>query len=1477
MNKYLNIKYLLLVFLITQIDSNGQTQFEHIGIENGLSNNSVRQIIQDKEGFLWFGTLNGLNRFDGKQIRSYSVEAKSKLNQNSLRVNKLYEDSFNYLWVSTFENQILRFDSRSEQFLTLGNFIQKAHNLSESFKLMQETSSGVIWISARGTGLIRIIEEMENNLFQVDLFDTLQILSESDIYFVFHDKNKTTWIGTGNGLLHLSNDKAPLSSMVIETIPEIDAHISFTCVNEISEGILFGTKENGLFIYKNGELSKYNTRLEITKPIQNIFITRKNALIVTTNGQGFYYLDPLQNNWHQFKKKSNRNTNLDNQYFKVYEDKHGIIWLISSKRGITAFNAENLTVRHYGLEPDFRESPGETDKQTILDDSNGDLWIGIYGGGLFKYNRKKQDFDHFYYSKSDPYGLSSNFVLDLYEDASQNLWVSTFEGGINKLSLWQNNFKYTEPVKNAQFKSENEVRSLLEDTYERLWVGTKNGEIFCYNKNNELIFKIPEDLKYTNHQYVKCNVYSLLEDKKGNLWIGTKGEGLLKIEGILASKNLNNKSFKIDLFVHNENDSASLSNNNVYTLYQDHLGQIWIGTYFGGIDIIENPDNQTTFIHYINELNNPKSLSDNKVRCFFQDKDDNMWIGTTYGLNFLESQYINIRNKTFVKYFVNRTQENTLINNEILDIQQDKSGNIWFSSFGNGLTQLITDSVKPENSFVHYLKSNGLPSNVIFSILEDPGKNFWLATDNGLCKFSLDGSSIEKYTSKEGTGDDFYSEGACLKTRNGDFVYGQKSGFVRFNPELIRRDTHYYPLVLTDLKIFDESIVPGAKGSPLIQSIENTHKINLRHYQNFISIEFSVLDFKSPDKVQYSFVLEGLEEKWNYVANQNKAVYRGLSPGEYSFKVKATNSNGIWMDQIKELKINISPPVWKTKAAYLVYSILIILLVWIITYFITKEIRMKNEINYEKRLTEDKLMFYTNISHEFKTPLTLINNSTDDLLEASPLSETISNKIKLIKKNSMRLQNLIEQLMDFRRIQKGKMELKTNRLDIVAFIEEIYNSFTSYASKKNIDFILQTNLKRFECWFDPKHVEKIVVNLLSNAFKHTPENRKIIIKILIDNTNEFLSLEIIDEGIGIEPENLEKIFDRFAFIDKDIYSQYKGSGIGLALVCDLVNLHKGKISVESTLNKGSNFKVTLPVGRNDYLEEEREENITQDMLQPIIQSNIEDLENEEQSSASVLHSQTSSAIKSQLLIVEDDDELRTYMADKLKKNFNVFAAKDGKDALQIANKLNPDLIVSDIKMPRMDGLELMKEIKRDFNTSHIPIILLTAKSSIEHKIEGLDFGADDYITKPFNMTYLQKRIENIINQRKILKEKFSMDPGFKPDKLAISGNDQKFLSEVTHLVEENLKTLDFSIENIIEQMGYSRTIFYKKMKGILGYAPKEFIRTIKMKNAATLLREPGASVAQVSYEIGYNDPDYFSKSFKNYFGETPSDYQKKFR
>lgn len=1439
-----------------------QEKFDHLTIKDGLSNNSISSIIQSKDGFLWFGTLNGLNRYDGKEIKSYTYEPGNKYSLSSNRINYLYEDSLSYIWILTYEFQVLRFDPQTERFININLEIPHGKFRGRSPVKIFNSSPSIVWIISEDGDIIRVKQQKGYGDLSFDCFSSGENTIIAKSTFIYKASDNRIWIGTHKGLMVFDNDSADYSLLTRDNKYIVDTSNYFICCYELDKDhLVFGTSGRGLFEYENNEMRQCSFLPDSCLIIKDIEGGENDDFVVSTRGNGFYHIN-------QDLKVTNYQMSDIKDYFETYCDRTGTFWLLTSKRGISMFNPRKAELCHFDLHSENRESLGDPDKQKLFEDDKGSVWIGIYGGGLCKFNREDRAFEYFHHQKNSSHSLSSNNILTLYEDQSDNLWIGTFKNGLNKMDLSDKALKNKELVKNPVYESQNEVRCIVEDAKNRVWLGTKYGDIFCCDKENNILFRIPEDLK-ENSNYIRSNIYALLID--GNdLWVGTKGKGLYHIKDVIGFENSADNLFKTDVYQHTYEDLNGIPGNDIFSLLKDQYGQIWIGTYHGGLSVIKNPDSEIIFTNYHSNPADSTSICDNRIRKIYQDRNDNLWIGTVNGLNYLDARMLLAERKKFQWFYKDPTNANSLTNNDIFDIHQDLNGTIWVATYGGGLNSISLRNNEP--IFDHFFRKDGLSSDIVFSILEDSDQNLWLGTDNGLGKFSVKDHTFELIEEEDGLGHGVFSEGCKFRSDNGEFLFGTLNGYLRFSPGSVNNKRKSYPLRLTGLKLFNELILPEADGSPLTRSIDNTTSVKLKYNQNFIEINFAVMDFKAPDKIQYAYILENFEEKWNKTVNGSNAFYKGIPPGEYIFKVKATDSKGVWMDEVRELVIIITPPFWKTIWAYILYFFLIA----VILFCVIKELRTRNEISYENKLLEEKFKFFTNVSHEFKTPLTLINNSIEDISNANTFSDDVIFSIGLIQKNVQSMNALIEQIIDLRRLQKGKLELQTREIDIVSYVYDIYLTFLPYAEKKKLKFKFLSSEEFFFGWLDTRYVDKIINNLLSNAFKHTSQYKNVVLELDFNNKLDSIRIKVRDEGDGIDMENQEKIFDRFVFVKNGPAYNFKGSGIGLSLVSELVQLHKGIISLESTFGVGSIFTVELPAGRNHYSENERIcDGVVSSMPKPYSLT-MDPIKDDQFEKVVPQHIKSANAVRVKVLVIDDNDELRNYLLVKLKKQFTMFVAENGELGVKLAKEVKPDLIVTDLIMPKIDGLGLIKYLKSNFETSHIPIILLTATASVESIIDAFESGADDYITKPFNLELLKTRIINIVQQRKQLKEKFSKDPGFSPAKISSKESDQKFLSDVIKSIENSINKPDYNIETMINELGCSRTVFFKKMKTVSGYAPKEFVRVVKMKKAAELLRNASTTVAEVGFEIGFTDPSYFTKSFKNFFGETPTSYQKKY-
>jgi signal transduction histidine kinase/FixJ family two-component response regulator len=702
-------------------------------------------------------------------------------------------------------------------------------------------------------------------------------------------------------------------------------------------------------------------------------------------------------------------------------------------------------------------------------------------------------------------------------------------------------------------------------------------------------------------------------------------------------------------------------------------------------------------------------------------------------------------------------------------------------------------------------------------------------------------------------------------------MFGSYSGVYIFNPSQIKYDAYTPSIVITGLKINGMDIrpdveAPHAKASPfpLTESISLTKEIKLKYNQNSFDIEFAMLNFHLPNSNQYAYYLEGYEKTWNPITRHNIAAYRNVLPGNYRFKVKGSNAFGVWTESETVLKIVIAPPFWKSGWAYLIYFILVGGAIFFTLRIILQINRLHTAVEVERQLTEYKLRFFTNISHEFRTPLTIIRGSIENLTVMKNLPLSVTKQISQMAKSSSRLLRLIDQLLEFRRLQNKRLELKLERMEAVDFFYDIYQTFKELAEKKKIEFLFESNLSQREMLLDKSKMDKVVYNLLSNAMKHTPDNGIVVMRLVFSEQDDRLILSVSDSGAGVPKEKQSSLFVRFAQID----SSSGGTGVGLHLTAELVAVHKGTVEYTSSELGGASFSVSIPLSDENYDKEEIIES------QPPVKytGTIADIALMESSSEDITQSKRYPDYK--LLIIEDDDEVREFVFDQLNDFFSVLVAKDGEEGMEKATHEQPDLIVCDVMMPGIDGFEVTRRLKGDFLSSHIPVVLLTAHSSEKHQLEGIQAGADAYITKPFSIQYLMARIVKLIEQREKLQRKFAQEPGVPTLLINFTDKDKEFLDKIHLLIEQNIGSPDFSVDTFAQIVGMGRTNFYKKIKGLTGHSPNEYVRIIRLKKAAELLTTTDMNVSEVSYKVGINDPLYFSKCFKMQFGKTPSQYQK---
>ncbi|MBN2805438.1 MAG: response regulator, partial [Prolixibacteraceae bacterium] len=1156
----------------------------------------------------------------------------------------------------------------------------------------------------------------------------------------------------------------------------------------------------------------------------------------------------------QFKKNGN-----DAQY--LFADRAGLIWLKTEQFGVVQIDPETGSEVHFNLVSREKRSIIDDERPFFYEDQNQNLWIGIHGGGLALYQRETGTFSFYRNNPLSRSTLSSDFVHCMGEDRSGLLWVGTgqINGGANKVILSNPSFTQVLPEPQFEHMADNVVRAIFEDSNQYIWVATKSGRIYIYNQEKELMTSL-NSMQLLKTNVPGYNVYSMVEDHEGYIWMGSKGGGVLVSKESVKNNPGFYQRLSFHQYLHDAGNDQSLSNNNVYALLKDHQHQMWIGTYGGGLIRVKGRTASDLLCERINQQNS--QLSSNEVRFLFEDSQQRLWVATTFGLNVCDLSTGN-EFPRFETFFYDPDVPTSISYNDVIHIFEDSKQQLWFGTFGAGVS-MLKNYQGAGSEFMHLKTQNGLSNDAVFSVLEDRSGKIWMGTESGISSYLPARMVFENYDINSGLYTNNYSENACCRLSSGKLLFGSIAGVLLIHPETIEKTEYAPKMALTNFQLNNRNIDINDPDSPIRQEIGTLEEIDLQYNQSSFSIEYAALSFLAPHLNNYAFILENFENDWNYVGNQRKATYTNLSAGTYVFKVKAANWDGTWNEIPRQLVITIHPPWWRSTWALIIYFVFTLLMLEIARRIFFKYYRMQNDLQVERRVNDIKLQFFTNISHEIRTPLTLILGPIDDIKASKHLPPEVRNRINMMERNGRRMLKLINQLLDFRKIQNKKMVLQIEAILLNDFVEEICEHFAPVARQKQIDFQLVKSDEMATVYVDPNKFDSVVFNLLSNAFKYTGQGKKIMVEILASDA-EYIEIAISDEGTGISRDKLKYLFQRFTPLSSDD-QQLKGTGIGLSLAYEIMQLHKGDILVDSDEGKGSRFIIRLRTGYDHY---------EKDALREKPHSNHvhqQPLEEEGDEKAPVLldvHLNDAPLA----LIVEDNPEVLLYVSESIKPLFKIETAINGRDALDKLKHLHPDVIITDVMMPELDGIALTKAIKADFNTSHIPVVMLTAKSNMEDQIIGVESGAEAYLLKPFNAEYLRAVTSNLIKQRELVIQKYRDKKAGELFDTKITNKDDQFLNEIFEIIEKNFSDPEFNVEQLISLSVYSRTVLYNKVKGLLGVSPVDLIRQVRLKHAARLITEGGNKISEAAYACGFNDPKYFRKCFKAMFGVNPTEYK----
>lgn len=1224
----------------------------------------------------------------------------------------------------------------------------------------------------------------------------------------------------------------------------------------------------------------------------------------------------------------------DNRILFIYEDSHGFFWLGTQNNGLNRFNLRNETFKQFNQ---FKNNSGvlpSINIDLVKEDKDGNLFA-YAGTSLFQYDYQTRQFN-FIHDSATPNSYSEEFkqitnrIKDKYGiqvlvqsvvSEKEMRWINTHRHGLYIEDISQQNpeiERYTYPP----FDNKIETKCIFKDNAGIIWVCTKNRGVFKHNPHSRKFVHF-SSFPVKDEIIEDVTVRAITEGHDGSLWIGTYNIGLLKF---------NQKQNTFTLYQNKEGDQNSLPNNMVRSLYTMPDGTIWVGTYGGVSKYNPKSDNFTNYLpknsnEVVSEVTDSNHLYFNRVYNFATDYFGNLWIANWEGLSRL-----NIKTNKFAHYpkeyfgvdnirkvYVDRNNSiwigceygglvrlnpltgdfnrympednlTSLANQNVFSIYEANNGTFWITTF-NGVSMLD----RATDKFVTYTTKDGLAGNMTYGIMEDELNRLWITTTTGLSMFDVANKEFKNFTEDIGIQNNEFTEGAFYKRKlTGEMIVGGINGFNIFKPEEIAPNNIPPKVALTNLKILNKTVdVSNEEGNILQQGINFTDDITLKNSDKIISLEFSALHYAIPDKNQFQYKLEGFNETWvNADYAHRYATYTNLPQGKYIFKLRAANYDGIWSESADLLTITILPPYWKTWWAYTIYAVLIAVLLLAFRKYSMYSLQIKNQLKLEKlkrekadEINKMKLDFFTNVSHEFRTPLSLILSPVENLINA-PCNAYIGNfrdQLHLVNNNAKKMLQLTNQILDLRKLELGRMDIRVEETPMVLFTRRVVLNFKELALHRGIKFDYFHPGEEIFAWVDRDKMEKVIYNLLSNALKFTHDNTGII-SVKIETNSHFdvgsgfltnkisddkhLVISVKDNGIGIPAGVLKKIFKQFYRVDNMQTLSIQGSGIGLALAKELVGLHKGAILVQSHENEGSMFSVILPLGKGHFNVGQVNENGGQVRLQE---------EKGFVANKDILlydKGETERKDKAQtLLIAEDNHELRSYICSLLNDTYNIVEADNGQTGFQKAIDFVPDLIISDIMMPVKNGIDFCNAIKNDVRTSHIPFVLLTAKTSDEHRLEGFEAKADEFITKPFNTRMLLLRVKNLLEARGKLQDAVSQKKEVPAEnKLKINPLDKEFLENIEQVITQNLSDYNFNVEQLSKIIGMSRSNLHLKLKALTKQPASEFIRSIRLSVAMELLKGQRKNVNEIAYEVGFNTPSYFIKCFKEKFGVTPKEF-----
>lgn len=1335
----------------------------------------------------------------------------------------LYQDSKGLMWIGTNDG-LCSFDGY--KFKTYQMF---THNLpSNLISSISEDKKGYLWIGTIDAGIVRYNPFKETFTYFQNTLENPKLFTSNQVRQMVFDKDNNLWFCNGEGVNFISASSLYTEHLEVQKYyhsphnPESVLHRRVYSVKVDHNGILWVGTKVGLqkFIPSKNKDDKRGTFKSYLKKGDNmvldIEVLEDKILVI--------YLDGV----HEFGKNEKFTRLVKQRCNSILFDRHKTLWAASSEgKGLMQLKAAKkgdlFQVKGlYSNNIYDKSSLSKNDISCIYEDKMGVIWIGTMGGGLNKYNPNRKLFRHI--KKTSTKGsLSYNQVRAIYEDDEENLWVGTEGDGLNLLPSSQKEnyhtgFKHI-PISN-QYWTQGNIYSIGR-WRNKVFMGVASpfrGLITDADDIQRSDKKI-KDRVYTD--FIKNAVFNHANDGDSILWLATYNGGLIR-----GTKKENHKKIQ------------------------------W-----------SSIENTSSIISVLNE-------TADIIRSVLVDKNGNLWVGTNYGLYIIDAEEKEKEHPRMRTFLHQHQNAESISHNYILPIFETTKGEIWVGTMGGGIN-IVKDYNDLDNiKFEHLSINNGLSNNVIKAMLEDDNGNIWVSSNHGISKVNPSTQTINNFDLSDGLQGYEFGELAACKRKNGEFLFGGVNGISAFYPDKIMKDTTTSNLVFTKFQVLNKDIAPMEKMDKRVilqSSIAETKSLTLAYKHNSFSVEFAYLHYITPEKNTYRYKLEGFDDAWVTTnASSRIAKYTNLPFGNYTLKVEACNGDNIWSKTPLTLDVTILPPWWMTWWAISFYILLFIVAIWFFTRYTIITARKKEKLErqaFEKQTLEElnqlKLEFFTNISHELRTPVTLINTPIEQLIKNN---ETVSESDKntayqMIYRNAQHLMKLINQLMDFRKVEQGKMRLNVYKQDWSAFVKEVSRVFEQLADYHDITFEFSLEQTDVIGYIDTDKIEKILYNILSNAFKFTKEGS---ISVALNADQKDVHITIADTGIGIPQEKLEHLFNRFYQVTKMQKAKYQGTGIGLSFTKSLIDLHHGSIAVESKEGEGTTFRLSFPLADKYYEGDSKQEIPSEATI-----LNIEELK----PVTVVEEEETQDEEKPIILVVDDNQSIRLMLHKLLSTKFTVKLAEDGEQAYMQAKEELPHLILSDIMMPVLDGYGLVEKLRQDEDTCHLPIILLTAKSSDENKLKGYELGIDAYVSKPFDADILMAQVSTLLANRRRQQKRFRTNINVEPSEITVTSLDTKFINRIINIIEHNIDDSSFTVEQLAYEYGSTSTRLNQKLKALTGQNMKGFIRNIRVKRAAQMLKIGRHNISEVAYAVGFNDLKYFGTCFKSEFGMTPSKYK----